>query len=120
MENQQKKYETVLGVVTGFLILYLIFKAACLLYVAASVGLASSLSSWVAGKIHVFWGYLTKGIGFVSSHIILGLLFFLMLFPISLIYRVFNKSSLMTRKKGRSFYEDRMHEYTANDLENPW
>jgi hypothetical protein len=47
-------------------------------------------------------------------------LFFMILFPISLLYRISNKDNLRLKHSHKSIWIQRNHKYTSADLENIW
>jgi hypothetical protein len=111
---------TLLGIVTGFVLLYFFFEANWLLYVAAGVGLIGLFIKPAARWIEWGWMSLTRLIGFVNSRIILSLVFFLILLPVSLFYRLSKKDPLQLKQKKGSYFIDRNHRFEPKDLENPW
>ncbi|HEY3278346.1 MAG TPA: hypothetical protein VGJ94_17155 [Syntrophorhabdaceae bacterium] len=57
----------------------------------------------------------------VNTRVILGLIFFLFLTPISLLYRMFHGDFLGLKKgDGKTYFSGRDHSYHAGDLTNPW
>ncbi len=84
------------------------------------IGLFSpSLATVLAG----WWLRLAEAVGRFNSQVILTLVFYLLLTPIAILYRLFAKSPLLTRKDadaGGSFYLQRNHDYSKADLEKPW
>jgi saxitoxin biosynthesis operon SxtJ-like protein len=57
----------------------------------------------------------------ISNRIILTLLFYLVLTPIALIYRLFNKDPLhLDTNSSGSFYVERNHSYSKADLGKMW
>lgn len=91
-----------------------------LLYIALVLGLIGLFVNKVAGWITWVWFKLADAIGYVMSRVILSVIFFLLLVPISMLYRLFNKNPMQLRKKEDSYFHSRDHLYTAKDLENPW
>jgi hypothetical protein len=59
-------------------------------------------------------------LNFVVSKIILGTLFFVVLFPISVLYKISNKDKLRLKRSKSSTWVERNHTYTSTDLENIW
>ena len=120
-------YEVLLSIVLFLLILFLIFRknhaglSNYLLYGAMGLGIASLISKSFATLLTKAWGKLLAGIGFVNSRILLSLIFFVVLLPISLLARVFRKESLLQLKKNdKSYFTERNHTYEGKDLENTW
>lgn len=66
------------------------------------------------------WLKFGEAMSWVMSKIILGLLFYLFVFPISSLYRLLNKDLLMLKKRNDSYYTERNHLFEKKDIENPW
>lgn len=119
--KKAKTYETILVISTGFVILYILTKAIPFIAVALAISVLSLMSFYIADKINWLWMKLSEGMGYISSKLILSIVFFLLLLPISLIYKIFNKDTLNIRKRDRlSNYVERYHKYTAEEMENVW
>lgn len=118
-KSKGKVYEDILGITVGFLILYFIFKREWLLYAALSLGGLSLLSKYTARLISLAWFRLTSFIGNIVSALLLSLIFFVVLTPISVLYRFFNRNKLMT-KNDVSLFKKRDHLFQKGDLKNPW
>ncbi len=86
-----KIYETNNAIVLGFLVYGFIFNQAWCYYIAITVLISSIYSEYSAYKIAQLWTQIGKILGYVNSNIILGLFFFLLLTPFSLIIRLFIK-----------------------------
>jgi len=118
--GSEKKYQSLLGIVVGFLIISYIFEAPKFMYAAAIIGFLGLLSKSIAYWIHYAWMKVAALLGFINTYVLLTVIFFLLLFPISLLYRFFNRDSLNLKNKEASFFKDRNQQYTKADLENPW
>jgi len=119
--KKAKTYETILVITTGFVILYLLTKAVPFIVVAIAISVLSLMSFFIADKINWLWMKLSEGMGYISSKIILTIVFFFILLPISLIYKIFNNDVLNIRKRNRlSIYVERNHKYNAEEMENVW
>ena len=60
------------------------------------------------------------GDGYIMSRVLLSIVFFLILFPISLVYRMFNKDTLQLKRKEGSYWTERDHKFTGDDLKQVW
>ncbi|MEM0998615.1 MAG: SxtJ family membrane protein [Bacteroidota bacterium] len=120
--TRAKQLETILVITAGMIVFFFIFRQVAFLYVALGVATAGLAVPLAAKYIHLGWMGLAKVLGFINSHILLGVIFFLILTPLALLRRAFSrKDSLQLRKKdGESYYTERNHTYEAADLENPW
>lgn len=116
----KSKYEIPLTVVVFLLILYWFFRLDVLIVVALVVGLCSLLSDRFVDGLSYCWTNLLKVVGFVNAHVLLSVVFFLMLTPIALLYRFFNRDSLDLKPGKRTYFKERNHRYRSTDLEHPW
>ena len=116
-----EKVKAQLVIVTGLVVLYFVFKSPWFLYGAAAVGVLS-LAIPAAGDLIVkAWFKLAEILGNINGKIILSVLFFVFLFPIALLYRMTTKNPLaIKRTDDASFYNERNHLYTKEDLEQTW
>jgi len=114
------RYEIPLSIVVFMLILLVITKNQIFIYLAFGIGLISLLSKTITNYIVLGWTLILKIVGAINAHVILGLVFFVILFPISMIYRILNKDSLNLKSGKESYFSTREHRYTPKDIENPW
>lgn len=73
--------------------------------------------------ITVGWLKFAEIVGGVNSKILLSIVFFIFLVPISFVFRLFNKDILHLKKtnsKADSNYITRNHKFVKKDLENIW
>lgn len=118
--NTDKKYQSILGIVIGFLILYVLFDSRSLLYIALGVGLLCSISKLALDAVNKVWFKIVKFIGFINSYVVLGLVFFLVLIPVSFLYKVFKKDPLWLKNTRESLFREPNQVFEAKDLERPW
>ena len=124
--DRKKELESIIVIAAALMIIHFVLiyryetSNQALVPIALGLLLVGFLSPWLTSKIIWLWFKLSEGIGYVMSRVILSIIFFLMLFPISLLYRMFNKDVLKLQRNGGSTYTDRSHTFTASDLENPW
>jgi hypothetical protein len=115
-----KILETGLVLTTAFLVIYLLTGNNVFLYLALTVGISGIFVKPVAKYIAIAWFKLADVLNFFVSRIILGTLFFIILFPISLLYRIPNKDNLRLKRSDKSTWIERNHKYSPGDLENIW
>ena len=99
--------KTVLIIVIGFIVVYLITKWHWAIYVSLVVGLAGALSDYLSEKIDFVWMKLAWVLNLIVPNILLGIIFYIFLVPISLLSKLFSKSDPMNlkNKKGSIFKE---------------
>ena len=119
--QEVKDLKSQLVIVTGFLALSWLFKSQVLMLTALVLGLVFLTIPPLARFILWLWEKLAHVLGWINTRIILSLVFFVFLFPISLLFRLFKRDPLsMSWKKEGSTFVVRDHRYGSEDLENPW
>lgn len=66
------------------------------------------------------WLKLGEGLGYVMSKVILGVVFYVLVSPLAILYRLFNKNQLNLKKNPTSYYVQRNHLFEKKDLTNTW
>lgn len=122
MEDRKKTLETLLVIVAGLLTLFLWTKNPWFWRGALAVAIIGVFSPWLSRKIHAGWMLLAQALGWFNSRVLLAAVFFLVLTPIAWLARRFGSAAAIRRQKqsGGSYYTDRQHTYTPQDLENTW
>jgi hypothetical protein len=120
MATQENNSKTVLAIVVGFLVLFLIFKVKVLLYIALGVGGLSALSSTLEGFIVLVWDKIALILGWFMSRVVLTLVFFIFLTPLALLKKLVSSNDPLQIKDTASTYVDRSITYSKKDLENIW
>ena len=118
--NRSTARETLLVIVLGFGGLYLWLDRPWLLYTALIAGVAGMLSLRLNRWIHRGWFFLGDQLGRVMGKVLLGVIFFLVLFPLSLLSRLTGRKAIQLKKPENGTYAPRDHVYTRDDLENMW
>ena len=111
---------TILIISTGFLILYLAFSWKWAVIVSLLVGIAGIVSSVLSKKIEWGWMKLAKIMGYIIPNILLTIVFFLFLLPISLLSKLFSKDPLMLSKKYKTYFIDINKEMDKKSFEKIW
>jgi len=118
-ETENRKTELV--IVTGFIFLFLIFKAKALLYASCTLGAIFLFVPVLGERIVTLWLTLSHVLGKINAKILLSVVYIVFLVPLSLLYRLLSKDPLFIKPSDRrSFFRDRNHTYAAKDLENIW
>jgi hypothetical protein len=119
-ENKEEKLNAQLVVVTGFLILYFLFKKSLFLYTSLILVLIFLFIPLLGGYIINLCFKLCELLALINTRIPLSIVYFVFLIPISLLFRMFIANPLSLTNINSSHYITRDHLYTAKDLENPW
>ncbi len=121
--NKERYQETILVIVAGMLLLYAYFQNSVFLYIAIGLALVGLISSTLSKWITWAWYKLALGLGFVNSRILLSILFFIFLVPLSFLSRIFSgkKDSLsLKKKKEGSYFVELNKKYSKKDLDKMW
>lgn len=116
----KKSTETILVLVIACVILNLVYQRKFLLSTAVVLGVIGIFIPFLADKIHWGWMKLGHGMGYITGRIILIIVFFFILYPLSLAARLFRKDSVKIRPGAGSYFKDRNFVYTKEGMENTW
>lgn len=119
--NRTKSLETIIVLALASLLVLWIFKIAAFLYVAVIFLVIGVISKSATQFIHFLWMKLADVLSFISSRIILSFVFYFILTPISLFYRLFKNKALFSRAQSEnSNFVERNYVFSSRDIENPW
>jgi len=112
---------TILVISMGFLVIYLVFGWKWAIYTALGVGVIGIASTYISQKIEWAWMKLAKVLGYIVPNIILSIVFFIFLFPIAVLARLFgNKDPLMLSRKYKSYFIDINAQMDKKSFEKTW
>lgn len=114
----QAKHTSLVVIAAGFAIIFLVFKNYWLLAPVAIAAIGFAISP-LGEMIHRGWLMLAKVLGYINSRIILSILFFLLLSPLALFRKLFQRKQAPPQSM-KSFFTTRNHVYTKQDLQTPW
>jgi cytochrome c oxidase subunit IV len=113
--------KTILTITLGFLVVYLIGEFQWALWTALVVGISGLFSGFIARFIEKAWMKLALILSYIVPNILMGVIFYAFLFPLSLLSKLFRKKDPMRLKQtGETMYTERTKSYTKADLENMW
>jgi len=111
---------TILIISMGFLVLHLLFGWQWAVILSLLTGLVGIISSAVSKKIEWAWMKLARILSHIIPSILLGVVFYLFLFPISLISKLFTKDPLMLSMKYNSYFVNIEKEFEKKSMEKLW
>jgi hypothetical protein len=118
---EMKDKDSILAIVLLGLICYLLFHKPLFIWIDVFIILASLISSSFSLYLHMFWSRLTAILGKTNSTIILILFFYFIIFPLSLIKKLFSfRKKEVNRNQSNSTFIIRERSYIRKDLENLW
>jgi hypothetical protein len=118
--NREKSLETILVLCTALVVVFLVTDIRHFLTAAVVLGVIGIFSKVLSHWIHLGWMKLSHILGAISGRVLLSLIFFVFLLPLSLLQKAFGKPTMLRQHGLNSYYKDRDKKYTAEDIENMW
>ena len=121
IENKLKAKSTILVIVVGFIIIFAYSKNYNFLRISIIIGLVGVISDSASLIIDKIWFKISHILSLIVPNILLGLIFYLILFPISLLSRLFKKDDpLMLFNNKESLFKNRIQKFKIASFEKPW
>lgn len=111
---------TVLIISMGFLLLHVLFSWQWAVIVSLVVGVIGIISSYLSKIIELVWMKIAKILGYIIPNILLSVVFYVFLFPISALSKLFNKDPLMISKEYSTYFIDIRKKIDKNSFEKIW
>ncbi|MDR0801772.1 hypothetical protein [Fluviicola sp.] len=119
--KQTNPAKTVLTIVVGFILIYLVTKWKWSLSVAFFAGLASILSDFITRQIDFVWMKLTFVLSYIVPNIVLSIIFYIFLFPIAMLTRLFGKKDpLHLKNTASSLFKTNEKVFDKDYFEKHW
>ena len=113
--------KTVLIIAMGFIVVFLLTNWKWAIVVSLIVGVTGLSSLYLSKKIEFLWMKLTWVLSLIIPKILLAAIFFFILFPVSLLSKLFRKKDrLMLTGKLKSTYRVCTKSFDKKSFENPW
>lgn len=111
---------TILVISMGFLVLHLLFSWKWAVIISLVVGVIGITSPYLSGKIELIWMKFAKILGYIIPNVLLSIVYYLFLFPISALSKIFNKDPLMLSRKYPTYFIDIKTEIDKKSFEKIW
>ncbi len=111
---------TILVISTGFIVVYLVFAFKWALYTSLIIGLIGIASARASRKIEWLWLKLSYVLSKIVPTLLLSVIFFLVLFPVSLVSKLFTKDPLMLLNRYDSYFTEVKNPFTRKSMEQTW
>ena len=102
-ENKKGQSNSILVIVTGLSLLGLLYKNNIFISIGVGVGILSLLSKKIESAINYAWFKLAFVLGWINSRILLTIIFYIFLFPLSLLKKIFSSQDALKLKKPEKF-----------------
>lgn len=112
--------KTQLVIVTGLLVLAAILDNEYVAYASLFVGLICLIVPIAGSGIVWFWYKLAEVLSRVMNPLVLGLVYFIFISPIAILFRLFGNDPMQLKDQRGSVYDFRDKTYKKEDLEKPW
>ena len=121
MKIKSNPPQTILTISTGFLLIFIFGDYYWALYTSILISCIGLVSSSIALKIERLWFKMAEILGLIIPNIILTIVFYFFLFPISMLSKIFKKKDLLSLKnKNSSNYLFVNKIFKKKDFKNPW
>src|SRR5262249_47812688 len=97
--KREKHLETILSIVLGLSVILWATKNRYLVPVIVLLACIGLFSKYLTEKIHWLWTKLSHILGMIMSKVILSVLFYLFLFPMAKLSKLFSKKDMLQLKK---------------------
>ena len=101
-----------LTITAGFLLLYVVFKTPAFLIISLVIAAIGLFSKSLTALIARLW--------YKLAELLLGLLYYLLLFPLAVLSRLFSKDPMHLSKDHDSLYVVRNTSFSKKDFEKTW
>jgi hypothetical protein len=113
--------KTILTISVGLIVAYLITKKQWVLSVSFVVGLIGIFSDFLSQKIDFIWMKISWLLSLIVPNIVLSLIFYLLLFPISLLAKLFGeKDTLRLKNNSKTNFIDFKGSFDKSSFERTW
>ena len=112
--------KTILVIITGLLVIYLLTKIDVILNIILALGIIGCFFPSLSKKVEVVWFKLAYIISLIIPNIILAIVFYFILFPIALLSRIFSKDPLFLKNPSKSTYKDVNKLFNKDKFKNTW
>ena len=113
--------KTILTISIGFILVFYITKNDFFLTISFCLGIIGITSNYLSLIIEKIWFKIAEILSLIIPNILLGVIFYLFLFPISIVQKMLTKNnSLKLKNLNTSTYVDKNQKFDKKSFINPW
>ncbi len=121
MKQSENYISVLLIIVLGFNIISIFFKIPVLFFIGTGIGFVGILFPFVGKIIAKIWMTIAHFLGKINTTILLSIVFFILLFPLAIVRKVFSKKDFLHLKKpSNSNFILREKTFIKEDFEKMW
>ena len=121
MVSKTDSTKTLFTISIGFIVIYLITGYNWAIITSLIVGLIGILSNNLSSIIVGLWMKLSKLLSFIVPNILLSIFYFLILFPVAILSRIFGKSDTLNLKNiKKSTFINKRDSFEKSQFEKTW
>lgn len=118
--DKEKGLETIIVLALVSLLAFIKFDINWLLYVSIGLLIISIISKKLTIVIGKGWFSFSQYFGVVMNYIIMFIIFYFILTPLSFFQRLFGSNQILKKGNEDSHFHKRNHLYSEKDIKNPW
>lgn len=118
--EREKGLESIVALALVSLIAFLWLNINWLIYVAIGLLMIPLISKKLANIIGYLWFSFAEYLGTIMNYIIMFLVFYFVLFPVSLLQRLVGKNQILSKKGNNSYFHQRNYSFSEKDIDDPW
>ena len=119
--SREKALESIIAIALASLIASMfVDKLDWLIYLSVFLLSISFLSKKITVIISKGWYTFSNYFGIMMNYIILFIIFYLFLCPLSFFQRLTGNNHILKKRGNNSYFIIRNHQYSNKDIENPW
>ncbi len=118
--NREKSLETIIVLALATLISSSWFNISWLIYLSIALLAISFISKETTILLAKVWFAFSEYLGIVMNYIIMFIIFYIFLCPMSFFQRLLGKNQILKKEENNSHFIKRNHLFTDKDIKNPW
>jgi len=122
INTREKDLETIAVLAAASLAFFFVFRINAFIFAAFVFLLLGLIFKSAASKVAAEWLRFSELLGGFNTRIILGLVYFVILTPVAILFRLFTKKHANSPRTGfeKTYFNIREHSFAASDFEKMW